>query len=129
MIYIVSLLRKTIRLKLIYNHIDEIWSIDLADFFDCKISNNSGYRFSFLLIDKFKWAIPLKNKNAQTITKVFSIFFLKSKRRPNKLETDRETEFFNLIFQNFLKVKNLRHYSGFTDKGPSTAERVIKAIS
>ena len=26
--------------KIIYNHIDEIWSIDLADMIDYKISNN-----------------------------------------------------------------------------------------
>ena len=27
--------------KLIYNHIDEIWSIDLADMIDYKTSNNN----------------------------------------------------------------------------------------
>ena len=30
--------------KKIYNHIDEIWSIDLADLVDCKISNNKKFR-------------------------------------------------------------------------------------
>ena len=30
--------------KIVYNHIDEIWSIDLADFSDYKISNNKGFR-------------------------------------------------------------------------------------
>ena len=30
--------------KVLYNHIDEIWSIDLADMIDYKISNNKGYR-------------------------------------------------------------------------------------
>ena len=29
--------------KIIYNHIDEIWSIDLADFSDYKISNNTRF--------------------------------------------------------------------------------------
>ena len=33
-------LEKTFHNKKIYNHIDEIWSIDLADFSDCKSSNN-----------------------------------------------------------------------------------------
>ena len=49
--------------KILYNHIDEIWSIDLADFSDYKTSNNKGYRYAFVLIDnfsKFLWAIPLK---------------------------------------------------------------------
>ena len=30
--------------KTIYNHIDELWSIDLADFSDYKTSNNKGLR-------------------------------------------------------------------------------------
>ena len=28
--------------KIIYNHTDEMWSIDLADMIDYKISNNKG---------------------------------------------------------------------------------------
>ena len=30
--------------KTFYNHVDEIWSIDLADMIDYKTSNNKGYR-------------------------------------------------------------------------------------
>ena len=37
--------------KIIYNHVDEIWSIDLTDFSDYKISNNKGYRYTFIIID------------------------------------------------------------------------------
>ena len=32
--------------KIVYNHIDEIWSIDLADFSDFKTSNNKGFKDS-----------------------------------------------------------------------------------
>ena len=31
--------------KILYNHIDEVWSIDLTDMIDYKILNNKGYRF------------------------------------------------------------------------------------
>ena len=61
--------------KTVYNHIDEIWSIDLADMIDYKISNNKGYRYIFVVIDnysKYLSAIPLKNKYSQTITNEFS---------------------------------------------------------
>ena len=34
--------------KVIYNHIDEIWSIDLAEKADYKISNNKGFRYNLL---------------------------------------------------------------------------------
>ena len=56
--------------KIIYNHIDEIWSIDLADSSDYKTSNNKGFRYIFVILDNFSnylWAIPLKNKYSQTI--------------------------------------------------------------
>ena len=117
--------------KIVYNHIDEIWSIDLADMIDFKISNNKGYRYIFIVIDNFSkylWAIPLKNKYSQTITNEFSNILTTSKRKPLKIESDRGTEFYNSIFQNFLKSKNIQHYSRYTDKGPSIAERVIRTV-
>ena len=117
--------------KIIYDHIDEIWSIDLADFSDYKTSNNKGFRYIFIIIDNFSkylWTIPLKNTYSQTITNEFSNILTKSKRKPNKIESDRGSEFYNSIFQNFLKSKNIQHYSRFTDKGPSIAERVIRTI-
>ena len=117
--------------KIIYNHIDEIWSIDLADMIDYKTSNKKNYRYIFIIIDnlsKYLWAIPLKNKYSQTITNEFSNIITTSKRKPLKLESDRGNEFYKSIFQNFLKSKNIHHYSRFTDKGPSIAERVIRTV-
>ena len=117
--------------KIVYNHLDEIWSIDLADFSDYKTSNNKGFRYNFIIIDNFSkylWAIPLKNKYSQNITNEFSIILTTSRRKPLKIESDRGTEFYNSIFQNFLKSKNIHHYSRFTDKGPSIAERVIRTV-
>ena len=117
--------------KIDYNHIDEIWSIDLGDMVDYKISNNKGFRYIFIVIDNFSkylWAVPLKNKYSQTITNEFSNILIKSKRKPIKIESDRGSEFYNSIFQNFLKSKNIHHFSRFTDKGPSIAERVIRTV-
>ena len=117
--------------KIVYNHIDEIWSADLADFSDYKTSNNKGYRYIFIVIDNFSkylWAIPLKNKYSQIITNEFSNILTISKRKPLKIESYRGTEFYNSIFQNFLSSKNIHHYSRYTDKGPSIAERVIRTV-
>ena len=74
------------------------------------------------------WAIPLKNKYSQTITQKFSKNLATSERKLLKIESDRGSEFYNKIFQNFSKTKNIRHYSKFTDKSPSIAERVIKTL-
>ena len=57
--------------KIVYKFVDEIWSIDLADMVDYKVSNNKGFRYILIVIDNYSkslWAIPLKNKYSQTIT-------------------------------------------------------------
>ena len=98
---------------------------------DYKISNNKGFRYIFDVIDiygKYLWAIPFKNKNRQPITNEFSNILTTSKRKPLKVESDRGTEFYIAFFKNFLKSKKIYHYSRFRDKGPSTAERVIRII-
>ena len=117
--------------KITYNQIDEIWSIDLADMIDYKTLINKGYRYIFIIIDNFSkyvWAIPLKNKNNETVTDAFSNILSTSKRRLLKIESERGAEFYNNFFQNILGAKNIQHYSRFTDKGPSVAERVIKTV-
>ena len=98
---------------------------------DYKISNNIGFRYTFVIIDnysKYLWAIPLNNKYSQTITNEFSNILTTTKRKPLKLESDRVTEVYNSTFQIFLKTKNIQHYSRFTDKGPSLAERFIRTV-
>ena len=117
--------------KRVYNHIDEIWSIDLADFSDYKTSNYKDFRYIFIIIDNFSkylWAKPSKNKYSQTITNEPSKVLTTSKRKPIKIESDRDKEWYNSIFQNLLKTKNIHHYSRFADKGPSIAERVIRTL-
>ena len=68
--------------KIIYSQIYEIWSIDLADMIDYKISNNKGFRYIFVIIDNFSknlWCVPLINKNYKTVTDIFSIILKTSK--------------------------------------------------
>ena len=123
--------RKYETMKIVYNRFDEIWSIDIADFSDYKTSNYKGFRSIFVIIDNFSknlWAIPLKNEYSETITKDFSSILTKSKRNSLKIESNRGTEFYESIFQIFLKSKTKQHYSRFTDKNPSIAERVIRTI-
>ena len=98
---------------------------------DYKTSNNKGYRYIFIVIDNFSkylFAIPLKKNYSQTITNEFSNILTTSKRSLLKIESDRGSEFYNSNFQDFLKSKNIQHYSRYTDKGPSIAEHVIRTI-
>ena len=98
---------------------------------DNKILKNKGFRYISITIDKYSkylLAIPLKNKYSQTITNEFSNIFTTSKRKPLKIESDQGAEFYKSIFQKFLENENINHYSRFTDKGPSIAERVIRTV-
>ena len=89
-------------------HIDDIWSLDILDLKDYGPENKRGYRYVLVIIDnflKFGWTISLKIKNAQTIKDSFENILISSKRRPNLIESDRGREFYNSIFQDFLKNK------------------------
>ena len=86
--------------KKIY-HIDEIWSIDLMDKSDYKVSNKSGLRYVFVIIDNFSkniWCTPLRNKYGQTIGDECSNTLTTSKRKPNQIESDRGKELYSNIF-------------------------------
>ena len=98
---------------------------------DYKTSNNKVYRYIFIIVDNFSkylWALPLKHKYSQTITNEFSNTLTTSKRKPNKIESDRGSDFSNSIFQILLTSKNIHHYSRFTDRSPSIGERVIQTV-
>ena len=117
--------------KIVYNHINEIWSIDLDDMIEYKNSNNKEFRYIFIIIgffSKYLWCIPLKNEYSETITNGISNIPTTSKRSLLKIQGDRRAEFYNSIFQKLLKSKNLQHFSRYTDKGPSIAERIIRTI-
>ena len=117
--------------KIVYNHIDKTWSIDLADMIDYKSWDNKKIRYIIIIIDNLSknfWAIPLEKKYSHTITNEFSNILTTSKRKLLKLESDRGTELYKSIFQNFLNTKNFHHYSRFTGKGASIAETVIRTV-
>ena len=114
-----------------YNHIDELWSTDIMDMSEYGDSNKKSCRYILLAIDtfsKFLCCNPLKNKCGKTKTDQYSKIITNSKRKPDKLESDRGKEFYNSTFQNLLKLNNIHHYSRYTDKGRSFAERIFRTI-
>ena len=109
-----------VTMKIIYNHIDEIWKIDLEDIIYYKISNIEVYRYIFILIDNFSkllWCVPLK-KSALTITNDFFNILSTCERSPLVLDGNQGAECCTLNFQNFLKVKKIQHFSRFTENVP-----------
>ena len=112
-------------------YIDDIWSLDILDLKDYGPENNRGYRYVLVIIDnfsKFGWTVPLKNKNAITIKDSFENIMLSSKRKPSLIESDRDKEFYNNIFQDFLNKNNIKLYSRNSSYGAVFAERFNRTI-
>ena len=65
---------------------------------------NDGVNYLLVVIDvfsKFLW-VPMKNKTARSLVQAFDSI-LSGKRKPEKLRTDRGTEFINDSFQQYFK--------------------------
>ena len=93
--------------------------------------NNRGYRYVLVIIDNFSkygFTTPLKNKNAQTITNSFENNLISSKSKPDFLEEDRDTGFYNSMFQDFLNKNNIKLYSRNTSLGAVFEERFNRII-
>lgn len=115
------------RRKVIVNHIDEIWSVDLMDCQKDEKENN-GIRFLFICVDvmsKFVWVVPMKSK-ADTV-EAFKEILAVSKRKPQKLWVDNGTEFYNKKFEKLMKDNHIEMYSTHTEKSVF-AERFIRTL-
>ena len=86
---------------MVVNGKDEQWQADLVDV-QCISESNDGYKHILTCIDvlsKYAWAIPLKNKSGTSLVNAFKQIF-ESGRKPEKLQTDKGSEFTNKVFKN-----------------------------
>ena len=70
----------------------------------------------------------MKNKKALTKKESFENILIKSKRKPDLIESDRGKEFYNNIFQDFLNENNINLYSRNSSYGAVFAERFNRTI-
>ena len=119
------------RRKVISNHIDHIWGIDLITMIKYSKQNNN-YKYILTVIDffsKFSWGYPLKNKNSKEIINSFIDIFKKFKRKPNFIQSDEGSEFTNKLVQNFFNDNNIKWYHTFNrDIKCSICERFNRTI-
>ena len=91
---------------------------------------NKGYKFLLTCIDvfsKFAWVIPLKNKSGKSLVNGFQII-LDTGRSPEKLQTDKATEFLNCNFQSFLKEKNIHFFTTNSELKASVVEHFNRTL-
>ena len=119
------------RRKVMSNHIDHIWGIDLITMIKYSKQNNN-YKYILTVIDffsKYSWCYPLKNKNSNEIINSFKDIFKKSKRKPKMIQSDEGSEFTNKQVQKFFNDNNIKWYHTYNrDIKCSICERFNRII-
>ena len=106
------------------------WGIDLIDR-SSLAKYNKNYKFSFTIIDnhtKYAWAIPLKDISGKSTTAAFKNLLETSKRKPQKVWSDRGKEFYNTTFLHYLKEQNIQIYSTNSDLKAVLVERFNRTL-
>jgi transposase InsO family protein len=118
------------RNRVIVGNINQQWDADIADMGLLKKANKN-YRYFLLAIDvfsKFARTEPLKTKSAVEVTKAFKKMLPNRKGVPDRLHTDRGTEFTNKRFQDLLKEHRIKHFFTNNELKAMVSERCIKTI-
>lgn len=116
------------RRRVVVTEIDEIWGADLVDMSFTK-EKNKPYVFILTVIDcfsKYAWAIPLKNKSADSIVEAFETLF--RERIPQKVWVDQGSEFYNSKVERLFKKHNIEMYSTFGDHKSAIVERFNRTL-
>ncbi len=91
---------------------------------------NDGYGYFLLVIDVFSeyvWTFPVKRVGGKEATESFRKL-LDRGRRPEKLRSDKGSEFKSVQFQKLLKERGIEHFYALNETKAAVAERAIKTI-
>ena len=110
--------------KIYAPEIDSLWEADLAFVQDVAKENDVNYLLVVIdVFSKFLWVRPMKNKTARSLVQAFDSI-LSEKRKPEKLRTDKGTEFINELFQQYLKKQEIQFYTAMNEPKAAVVERV-----
>ncbi|GBM60754.1 Putative uncharacterized transposon-derived protein F54H12.3 [Araneus ventricosus] len=105
------IIRKFKRRRTYVSHIDDQSQADLL-FMKPFSKYNDGTNYLLTVIDifsKYSWAIPIKRKTGLEVTGAFKRIF--KDRIPEKLQTDKGTEFINKHTQKLFKDNNIHWFT------------------
>ena len=115
--------------KVISNHIDHIWGIDLITIIKYS-KQNKNYKYILTVIDffsKYIWCYALKSKKSIEIINSFKDIFKRSKKKPKFIQSDEGSEFTNIQTQT--KNNNIKWYHTYNrDIKCSICERYNRTI-
>ena len=118
------------RRKTIARHINHIWTVDLVHMIGFSALND-GYKYLLAVVDMFSrqaYVEPMKTKTAKATLAAFQNVLRRAGTRPNKIQADKGTEFYNSVFQRFLRTKRIHLYSTENETKASIVERYIRSL-
>ena len=124
------IIRKFNKRKVYSSFNDNIWGADLADM-QLLSKFNKGTKYLLCVIDLFSnyaFVVPLKDKRGISIVNAFQSILNKSKRKPNKIWVDKDSEFYNASFKKWLQDNDTVMYSTNNEGKSVVAERFIRTL-
>ena len=79
------------------------------------------------MLSKSAWVVSLKDKRGIPIVNAFQKIISEG-RKPNKIWVDPGGEFYNNLFQRFLKINNIEIYSTYNEGKYVVAGRFIRTL-
>ena len=123
------IVRKFKRRKVITGGVNHQWQADLVELQEfAKV--NDGYRYLLTVIDifsKYAWAIPIKNKTGNEVTKAFEKIF-NINGGPLAIQSDKGVEFLNKKTQNLFKSKNIKSFVTENETKAQIVERFNRTL-
>ena len=92
---------------------------------------NKEFRFLLCVIDiysKYTWVVPLKDENVIKISNGFQKHLNESKRKPNEIWVNKDSEFYNRSKKSFLQNNDIEMYSMHNEGKSVIAERFIRTL-
>ena len=81
-----------------------------------------------MYFSKYAFVVPLKDKKGTTVVNACQSILDSSKRRPNKIWVNQDSEFYNNHFKKRLKDNNIEMYSTHNEGKSVVAERFIRTL-
>ena len=105
----------------------ELFQCDLISFTQNNLpQENDGFKHLFTTIDvftKMAWVYPIRDKKCETVLLCFKDILKKCGQKPQRVQTDRGTEFICKTFENYFKDEMIFHYLSYSDRKCPVVER------
>jgi transposase InsO family protein len=124
-------LRKKIKTRRVFaSKINEQWVIDLADI--QKLARfNYGKRYILCAVDvlsKKAYIVAIPNKSGKVVAKALEEILERADGIPDKIQSDRGTEFYNSFMKKLLKKYGIKLFSVHSAKKAVLIERFIRTL-